>query len=152
MLAARPLGFGPKLAKTAGLLGVLAVVVAGGPLVDAALLTRGSGSLAVLSVATGVDQRELADAYVREYLAPASANLVVTAAELVPLGRSRLARRFAYRGQFEGAKRRGGLAGEVTTLVSPLGTGVVFDAWAEADVYPYERGDARAMVARAAVR
>jgi hypothetical protein len=39
-------------------------------------------------------------------------------------------------------------AGEVTTLVSSLGTGVVFDAWAEADVYPYERGDARAMVAR----
>jgi hypothetical protein len=97
---------------------VLVAVVAGGPLVDAALLapagtplqvtpavrlaplggwrlaatqrggrpallTRGSGSLAVLSVATGVDQRELADAYVREYLAPASANLVVTAAQLV---------------------------------------------------------------------
>ena len=187
MLAARPLGLGPKLAKTAGLLGVLVVVVAGGPLVDAvllapagtpvqvtpavrlaplggwrlaatqqggrpALLTRGSGSLAVLSVATGVSQRELADAYVREYLAPACANLVVTAPELVPLGRSRLARRFAYRGQFDGAERHGGLAGEVTTLVSPLGTGVVFDAWAEADVFPFERGDARAMVARAVVR
>jgi hypothetical protein len=186
VLAARPLGLGAKLAKAAGLLAVLVAVVAGGPLVDAALLapagpalqvtsavrlaplggwrlaaiqeggrpallTRGSGSLAVLSIATGLDQRQLADAYMREYLAPASANLVVTEAELVSLGPDRLARRFAYRGRFEGPDRHGGLAGEVTTVVSPLGSGVVFDAWAEADVYPYERGDAGVMVARAVV-
>jgi len=177
----------PKLAKAAGLFGVLLAVVLGGPVVDAALLapagaavqvtpdvrlaplsgwrlvgvqegarpallTRGSGNLAVLSLATGAGPQEVAHAYLRDYLAPVSASLVVSAAERVRLASGLEAERLAYRGQFDGGDRGGALAGEVTALVSPRGAGVVFDAWALPDVYPYERGDVRAMIQRAGVR
>jgi len=185
VLAARPVALEPKLAKAAGLLGVLLAVVVGGPLVDAALLssggpvvqvtpdvrlaplpgwrlagtqqgqrpallTRGSGSLEVRSAATAAGAAALASGYLRERLAPISANLVVADRELVPLDAG-LALRVAYRGQFGGGGRRGALAGEVTALVSPAGTGVVFDAWATDDTYPYERDDAAAMIRRAQV-
>jgi hypothetical protein len=116
-----------------------------------ALLTRGSGSLQVRSAATGADAASLAIAYLRERLAPISANLVVADGELVPLGAG-LALRVAYRGQFGAGGRRGALAGEVTALVSAAGTGVVFDAWAMDDTYPYERDDVAAMIRRAEVR
>ena len=63
-----------------------------------------------------------------------------------------LAERIAYRGQFDAGDRHGALVGEVTALVSAAGTGVVFDAWAMADTYQYERQDAAAMIQRAQVR
>ena len=186
MLAPRPVALGPKLAKAAGLLGVLLAVVLGGPLVEGALLseagppvqvapdvrlaplsgwrlaaaqggarpallTRGSGNLAVLEAATGGDTAALLGAYLRERLKPASADLLVGDVEPV-LAAGVVAARVAYRGQFDAADRRGALAGELTALVSPAGTGVVFDAWAMADTYPYERQDAAAMIAHAQVR
>jgi hypothetical protein len=116
-----------------------------------ALLTRGSGSLAVLSSAGGADPAALVGAYLRERLAPAGADLLVADAEPV-LAAGVVAERVAYRGQFDAGDRHGALAGEVTALVSPAGTSVVFDAWAMADTYPYERQDAAAMIARAQVR
>jgi hypothetical protein len=172
-----------KFARTAALLGVLAVVVLGGPFVDAALraplgapvqvapgvlltplsgwrlanpqrgqqpalLTRGSGNLAVLSVRGGA-ATALAAAYLRTYLEPASANLIASAPEPVPLGGTRLGVRVAYRGDFDGADHRGPLAGEVTTLPSPEGGGAVFDAWALPEVFDYERDDVRTMIERA---
>jgi hypothetical protein len=184
--AASPPG---RLLKTACLLGVLAVVVVGGPLVDAALrvpagppldlapgvrlpplsgwrlagpqrdgrpalLTRGSASLAVLSVpAAGAGPGALAGRYLRARLRPASDNLMVSAAEPLLLGQgSLLGARVAYRGDFDGLGRDGALVGEVTAVVSPLGTGVVFDARALPDIYDYERDDVRAMIERTQVR
>jgi hypothetical protein len=181
-----------RLAKTALLLSVLAVVVVGGPLVDAALrvpagppldlapgvrlaplsgwrlasaqrdgrpalLTRGSASLAVLSVPAGGPGAggpvALAARYLRARLEPASANLMVGDAEPLLLGGGRLVgARVAYRGDFDGLGRDGALVGEVTAVVSPHGTGVVFDAWALPDIYDYERDDVRAMLERAQVR
>jgi hypothetical protein len=105
----------------------------------------------VLSAAGGGDPAALAGAYLRERLEPASADLLVADARPVLAG-GVVAERVAYRGQFDAGERNGALAGEVTALVSPAGTGVVFDAWAIADTYPYERQDAAAMIARAQVR
>jgi len=173
--------------RAACLLGVLIVVVLGGPLVDAALrvpvgppldlapgvrlaplsgwrlaspqrgerpalLTRGSGNLAVLSVAGGAGPDALARQYLRAYLEPASANLVVAPAEPVLLPSGLAGARIAYRGDFDGGGRGGPLAGEVTALASARGTAVVFDAWALPDVYDYEREDVRSMIERAEVR
>ncbi len=117
-----------------------------------ALLTRGSGNLAVLSTPDASDVGALASNYLRDRLAPISANLLVASAEVVPLTAGLLAERIAYRGQFDAGDRHGALAGEVTALVSAAGTGVVFDAWAMADTYQYERQDAAAMIQRAQVR
>jgi hypothetical protein len=174
-----------KFARTAALLGVLAVVVLGGPFVDAALrvpvgapvqvtpgvlltplsgwrlasqqrgqqpalLTRGSGNLAVLSVRGGGSATALAAAYLRTYLEPASANLIASAPEPVLLGGTRLGVRVAYRGDFDGVDHRGPLTGEVTALPSPEGGGgAVFDAWALPEVFDYERDDVRTMIERA---
>ena len=112
------------------------------------LAPRPVGLASKLAKAAGL----LASNYLRDRLAPISANLLVAGAEVVPLAAGLLAERIVYRGQFDAGDRHGPLAGEVTALVSPAGTGVVFDAWAMADTYQYEREDAAAMVKRAQVR
>jgi hypothetical protein len=116
-----------------------------------ALLTRGSANLEVLSLPgeEGID--ELARGYLSEYLEPAAIDVVIEPAEPVLLASGLAGARIAYRGEFDGDDRAGTLAGEVTALVSPRGTGVIFDAFALDSVYDYERDDVRTMIERAEV-
>jgi hypothetical protein len=172
--------------QSACLVGVLAVIVLGGPLVDTALrapagppldlapgvrlpplsgwrlaraqfeerpalLTRGSANLEVLSLPGDAGPDELARGYLSDYLEPAAIDVVIEPAEPVLLASGLGGARIAYRGEFDGPDRGGTLAGEITALVSPSGTGVIFDAFALDSVYDYERDDVRTMIERARV-
>jgi hypothetical protein len=110
-----------------------------------ALLTRGSANLAVLATGEHGDAGQLAGWYLEHELRPRAA----TAIAWRPLGRVRAAGgdglAFDYRGELAG-DRRGPVSGEVV-----VAAGVVFDAWALPDVFPYERHDVRAIVEHAQV-
>ena len=128
------------------------------------LLTRGSANLAVLATGPRGSADQLAGWYLEHELRPRASATIVWR----PLGPVRAAGRvgagFGYRGEFAGPDRAGPVSGEVVVLAggvaagsgAPAGYGgaaggIVFDAWAPPDVYPYERRDARTMLARAQV-
>jgi len=99
--------------------------------VPGARLTRGSGNLDVLAAPFDGDAGDLANLYVEEGLrAQADAGRLSTSPSLesVIVASGLGASRFSYVGVFE----RGGapVEGEVTVLVSPGGSGVIFDGWA----------------------
>jgi hypothetical protein len=113
-------------------------------------LTRGSGNLDVVAVPFDGSPSDLANGYVTKVLEPEADRLSVSRdVETVELASGLQAVRFAYVGVF--GKAQVPIEGEVTAVVSPSGTGVVFDGWAPQGMLRYAVGDVRTMVEGAAI-
>ncbi|MCI0632691.1 MAG: hypothetical protein L0206_02055 [Actinobacteria bacterium] len=92
-------------------------------------LTRGAASLDVLSIPFAGSDAELLAEYVRGVLEPDAEQLQVSERlERVDLGSGLTGSRIAYVGLFGDVQAS--IEGEVTAVVSPSGTGVLFDGWA----------------------
>jgi hypothetical protein len=114
------------------------------------LLTRGSGSLSVLPT-RDADPATLAGEYARQVLRPDAQGLTLSRGlRTVRLRSGLVGVRFAYQGTFRGQGREMPLQGEVTVVVGQR-DGVVFDAWAQPEVYEYERADVQTMIQTAEV-
>jgi hypothetical protein len=114
------------------------------------LLTRGSGSLSVLPT-SDADLATLADEYARQVLRPNVQGLTLSRGlQVVRLPSGLVGVSFAYQGTFRGQGREMPLQGEVT-VVAGQRAGVVFDAWAQPEVYEYERADVQTMIQTAEV-
>jgi hypothetical protein len=114
------------------------------------LLTRGSGSLSVLPTGD-TDPATLAGEYARQVLRPNAQGLTLSRGlQTVRLPSGLVGVRFAYQGTFRGQGREMPLQGEVTVVVGQR-DGVVFDAWAQPEVYEYERTDVQTMIQTAEV-
>jgi hypothetical protein len=114
------------------------------------LLTRGSGSLSVLPT-RDADPATLAGQYARQVLRPNAQGLTLSPGlRTVRLPSGLVGVRFAYQGTFRGQGREMPLQGEVTVVVGQR-DGVVFDAWAQPEVYEYERADVQTMIQTAEV-
>jgi hypothetical protein len=111
--------------------------VAGG--VPGARLTRGSGNLDILATSFTGSPEALARTYADRVLRPGARVEVSPGFERVQAAHGTSGARFSYVGVFD----RGGspIEGEVTVVVSPAGTGAVFDAWAPEGLLQYVRGD-----------
>jgi hypothetical protein len=115
------------------------------------LLTRGSGSLSVLPAGGASDPADLAGRYAREVLAPNAQGLSLSRGlETLRLESGLVGVRFAYQGTFRGQGRDMPLQGEVTAVVGQRDA-VVFDAWAQPEVYEYERADTQEIIDTAEV-
>jgi hypothetical protein len=121
---------------------------------DVVLLTRGSGSLRVASAEGGpLLAGTVAREYVERELEPqAHGGVRVAAAEPVELDSGLVAEGVAYEGEFGEGERSALVQGEVRAVVEPGGTVVVFDAWAQPEVYAYTADDVVAMTRTAEVR
>jgi hypothetical protein len=114
------------------------------------LLTRGSGSLSVLPT-SDAEPATLASEYARQVLRPNAQGLTLSRGlQTVRLASGLAGVSFAYQGTFRGQGRDMPLQGEVTVLVGQR-DGVVFDAWAQPEVYEYERADVQTMIQTAEV-
>jgi len=114
------------------------------------LLTRGSGSLSVLPTGDA-DPATLASQYARQVLRPNAQGLTLSRGlRAIRLSSGLVGVSFAYQGIFRGQGREMPLQGEVTVVVGQ-GDGVVFDAWAQPEVYEYERADVQTMIQTAEV-
>lgn len=114
------------------------------------LLTRGSGSLSVLPTGDA-DPATLAGEYARQVLRPNAQGLTLSRGlRTVRLPSGLVGVSFAYQGTFRGQGREMPLQGEVTVVVGQR-DGVVFDAWAQPEVYEYERADVQTMIQTAEV-
>ena len=92
-------------------------------------LTSGSASLDVAALAFGGTDVDLLRGYVDDVLSPQAEQLRLSEEiEPVPLANGLTGSRIAYIGVFGDVQTP--VEGEITTVVSPLGTGVVFDGWA----------------------
>ena len=110
------------------------------------LLTRGSGSLSVLPVEGRPDPAVLADQYVRQVLEPNAQGLALSRGlRSVRLPSGLVGVSFAYQGTFRGQGRATPLQGEVTAVAGE-DDAVVFDAWAQPEVYEYARADAQDII------
>ena len=115
------------------------------------LLTRGSGSLAVLPAPAGADPAALARAYVRQVLAPNAQGLSLSRGlRTVRLASGRVGVSLAYQGTFRGQGKATPVEGEVTAVAGRR-AGAVFDAWAEPGVYAYGRADVEEIIETAEV-
>jgi hypothetical protein len=115
------------------------------------LLTRGSGSLSVLPTGGGSDPATIASEYARQVLRPNAQGLTLSRGlQTVRLPSGLVGVSFAYQGTFRGQGREMPLQGEVTVVVGQR-DGVVFDAWAQPEVYEYERADVQTMIRTAEV-
>jgi hypothetical protein len=116
------------------------------------LLTRGSGSLSVLPTGGGSDPATLASEYARQVLRPNAQGLTLSRGlQTVRLPSGLAGVSFAYQGTFRGQGRQMPVQGEVTVVVGQR-VGVVFDAWAQPEVYEYERADVQTIIQTAEVR
>jgi len=126
------------------------------------LLTRGSGSLLVTADeagAGGVARQPAAvarDYVVRELEPQARGGVRVAPADPVELTSGLVAEGVTYEGEFGddlgGGERAALVQGEVRAVTEPGGTVVVFDSWAQPEVYAYTADDVAAMTETAEVR
>ena len=109
-------------------------------------LTKGGANLDVLTLPfTGSDVDLLAE-YVQQVLEPDAEQLQVSEQlELVTLGSGLSGSRIAYVGLFGDVQAP--VEGEVTAVVSPSGTGVLFDGWAPAGQLQFALDEVDAMIA-----
>lgn len=115
------------------------------------LLTRGSGSLSVLPTGGGSDPATIASEYARQVLRPNAQGLTLSRGlQTVRLPSGLAGISFAYQGTFRGQGRQMPVQGEVTVLAGQR-DGVVFDAWAQPEVYEYERADVQTIIQTAEV-
>src|SRR5215218_5807313 len=92
------------------------------------------------------DPVTLAGEYARQVLRPNAQGLTLSRGlRTVRLPSGLVGVSFAYQGTFRGQGRDMPLQGEVTVVVGQR-DGVVFDAWAQPEVYEYERADAQTMI------
>jgi hypothetical protein len=115
-------------------------------------LSRGSANLDVDALPFRATAIDLARQYVQQALRPQASRLSVSSTiERVRLDSGLVGVRFGYVGTF-GEKSQAQIEGEVTTVVSTDGVGVVFDGWSSAGLLPYVIDDVRTMVATAEIR
>jgi len=109
-------------------------------------LTKGGANLDVLTLPfTGSDVDLLAE-YVQQVLEPDAEQLQVSEQlELVTLGSGLSGSRIAYVGLFGDVQAP--VEGEVTAVVSPSGTGVLFDGWSPAGQLQFALDEIDAMIA-----
>jgi hypothetical protein len=122
---------------------------------DSVLLTRGSGNLLVNADEPGVSAAPLSVArdYVERELEPdAKGGVRVAAANPVVLASGLVAEGVTYEGEFGADDRLALVQGEVRAVVGPGGTTVVFDSWAQPEVYAYTQNDVVGMTRTAEVR
>jgi hypothetical protein len=113
-------------------------------------LTRGGGNLDIVVVPFDGTATDLLAWYVRTVLEPEAERLSVSPrAEDVRVASGLEGARIAYVGLF--GKAQVPIEGEVTAVVSPAGTGVVFDGWGAEGVLRYVLEDVRAMTETAEV-
>jgi hypothetical protein len=114
-------------------------------------LTRGTGSLDVVTTSTSLSPEDLLRTYVEEFLKPNADQLSVSQQiDQIQLDNGMSAVRASYVGTF--GDRHSQIEGEVTALVTPSGQGVVFDGWGPAGLYPYAQGDIDTMIRAAEVQ
>ena len=113
-------------------------------------LTRGGGNLDVIAVVPySQTPRALAE-YEATVLEAQHAQLSVSRRFTpVTLANGMLGLRFTYVAVTRGTSQS--IEGEVTVVVSPSGSGIVFNGWAPVGLLSYARGDIRTMVFRAQV-
>jgi hypothetical protein len=114
-----------------------------------ATLTRGSASLDVAAIAFTGEPADLLLDYVDEVLEPQADQLSVSEVETVALASGLRGARVSYVGTFGDVQTP--IEGEVATVVSASGVGVVFDGWAPFGLLQYAQGDLDAMIERAEV-
>ncbi|HYH28552.1 MAG TPA: hypothetical protein VEA19_07250, partial [Actinomycetota bacterium] len=107
-------------------------------------LTNGSGFIDAVSNDQANDAAALADAYVSELLQPAATQLQASSAEPVAVNVGLPAARLSYVGLF--TEQSQSVEGEVTAVLLPDGTGVVFDAWATEGLLSSMRDAMRQMI------
>ncbi len=113
-------------------------------------LTSGSGSLDVATIPFDGTDLDLLQDYVDNVLAPQAEQLRLSEdVEQVRLASGLTGSRIAYVGLFGDVQTP--VEGEITTVVSPLGTGVVFDAWAPTGQLQMALDDLRTMVETAEI-
>jgi hypothetical protein len=108
-------------------------------------LTSGSASLDVAELPFGGTDVDLLREYVDNVLAPQAEQLRLSEeVEPVRLANGLTGSRIAYVGLFGDVQTP--VEGEITTVVSPLGTGVVFDGWAPTGQLNLALDDLHAMI------
>jgi hypothetical protein len=113
-------------------------------------LTRGGGNLQITTGSFGSDPEELLTAYLRESVEPQAPHLEVSRTiEQVRLNSGLTGVRVGYLAASTSSATQ--IEGEVTAVVSPTGKGAVFNAWAPAALFPFEKGDVDHMIATAEV-
>jgi hypothetical protein len=113
-------------------------------------LTRGGGSLDIVTIPFTGDSQDLLAWYVDRVLDPQARRLSVSPkVEQVRLTSGLEGSRIAYVGLF--GKSQAPIEGEVTAVVSPSGVGVVFDAWGPEGFLRYILDDVRTMTDTAEV-
>jgi hypothetical protein len=116
-------------------------------------LSRGSANLRVVTgPAPDTSPEDLAKVALDALREDARGPLLVSDPESLTAGGGHPASRVAYQGQFGSEGRVTIVQGEVTAVVAPSGTGVVFDAWSLPEIYPYEEGDVHKMIEEAEIR
>lgn len=113
-------------------------------------LTRGAGNLDVIAITfTGTDTDLLAE-YVQGVLEPDAEQFQVSEQlEQVSVGSGLSGSRIAYVGLFGDVQAP--IEGEVTAVVSPSGTGVLFDGWAPAGQLGFSLDEIDAMIRSAEI-
>ena len=115
-----------------------------------ARFTRGNANLDVASLPFGGSDLDLLSAYVRDVLEPDSGQLHVSEVRgPIRLGEGLTGSRIVYVGTFGDVQAP--IEGEVTAVVSPSGTGVVFDGWGPSGQLRFAIDDIRAMVRTARI-
>lgn len=108
-------------------------------------LTRGNADLGVYSAQIDFGVEVLLTRYVTRFLEPGAQHLSVSNdVQEVKLGSGLTGLRVSYVGTF--GDRSVQVEGEVTAVVSPSGTGAIFDAWGPTGLFGYARGDTREMI------
>ncbi|MGQ0668264.1 MAG: hypothetical protein ACT4PO_01085 [Actinomycetota bacterium] len=114
-------------------------------------LTRGGGNLDVIAIGFAGDAASIVREFVTQVLEPGAERLSVSQRiQRIELRSGLSAVRIFYIGVF--GRGQTPIEGEVTTVVSPSGVGVVFDGWAPAGLLDYVGGDIHEMIETAEVR
>lgn len=109
-------------------------------------LTKGGANLDVLTLPSGGSDAELLAEYVQQVLEPDAEQLQVSEQlEQVTLASGLSGSRIAYVGLFGDVQAP--VEGEVTAVVSPSGTGVLFDGWSPAGQLQFALDEIDAMIA-----
>lgn len=114
-------------------------------------LTRGSGNLDVVAIGFDGDAASLLREFVSQVLEPGAERLSVSQQiQRVELRSGLTAVRIFYIGVF--GRGQTPIEGEVTTVVSASGVGVVFDGWAPAGLLEHVGGDIHEMIETSEIR
>ncbi len=116
------------------------------PGIDALTLSRGDGNLEILAAPVRGTPSGLLGLYVDRYLRSQAAQLSVSSTyTTVSLSSGLVGVRVSYVGTFPD-RSAGVVEGQVTAVVSPGGTGVVFDGWSPRSLLQYAQTDVNQMI------